>query len=207
MPPAVKRRLVSLAAAVSLLLCVATVALWVRSHYVGDELQWERWEGAVRRKDPGDWTHWTYTIQIAAGSVSISRDVLYGDGPNAVKTLGRFLGRSGFSYRRNPPEVPFFALAATGFAEEPLCWGFRYKHGTLPQPGWPRPALEQHNLTVPLWSLAAVFAVLPLPWVVRRVRILMRSRVGRCPKCGYDLRATPARCPECGAVPTATAAR
>ena len=30
----------------------------------------------------------------------------------------------------------------------------------------------------------------------RRAR---RAREGRCPECGYDLRASPGRCPECGA--------
>jgi hypothetical protein len=47
--------------------------------------------------------------------------------------------------------------------------------------------------------------VLPVGYLVallikgyRQAHVASRIRVGRCPRCGYDLRATPGRCPECG---------
>jgi hypothetical protein len=40
-----------------------------------------------------------------------------------------------------------------------------------------------------------------LPFARRQWR-RERQAAGRCPECGYDLRATPERCPECGVVPT-----
>jgi hypothetical protein len=45
---------------------------------------------------------------------------------------------------------------------------------------------------------AAVAAGLLQRLVVRWLRKRAVARVGLCPRCGYDLRATPARCPECG---------
>ena len=36
------------------------------------------------------------------------------------------------------------------------------------------------------------------PFWWRRRRLVRRVVAGRCPACGYDLRATPGRCPECG---------
>ena len=54
---------------------------------------------------------------------------------------------------------------------------------------------------------AFLTAVMPAAWSARTLRAIWRSRserrrrsLGRCPACGYDLRASPGRCPECGTV-------
>ncbi len=60
--------------------------------------------------------------------------------------------------------------------------------------------VRQRMVTIPIWILAAIFS---LPKSIPMIRQRLRRRLppGCCPKCGYDLRATPDRCPECGTVP------
>jgi hypothetical protein len=62
------------------------------------------------------------------------------------------------------------------------------------------------EIHLPHWFAALVFAILPSLWLFLRLRNprAKRLRLGLCPSCGYDLRATPNRCPECGAVPVRT---
>jgi hypothetical protein len=48
------------------------------------------------------------------------------------------------------------------------------------------------------WLLAALAAALPACRFRNLWRNRRRRRLGICPACGYDLRATPDRCPECG---------
>jgi len=52
----------------------------------------------------------------------------------------------------------------------------------------------------PLALLAvSVARLLPaIPHGMREAELEHRLGSGRCPRCGYDLRATPGRCPECG---------
>jgi hypothetical protein len=54
---------------------------------------------------------------------------------------------------------------------------------------------------VPYWLPAVVTALLPWFWLraaLARRRSEHRRRLNLCPRCGYDLRATPGKCPECG---------
>ncbi|HEV2292424.1 MAG TPA: hypothetical protein VGR35_01130 [Tepidisphaeraceae bacterium] len=60
-----------------------------------------------------------------------------------------------------------------------------------------------HGVQIPWWFIWLATAVPPTwLWMSHRRHARWLRRSGRCPACGYDMRATPERCPECGTVPT-----
>jgi len=66
------------------------------------------------------------------------------------------------------------------------------------------PGVNQLSLSLHAWQAALLFSLLPAVQLYRHRHrsAAERLRRGLCPKCGYDLCATPDRCPECGAVPS-----
>ena len=177
------RRLFTLASAVWLLLCAATVLTWVRSD--------RRWL-AVYREDQRVLK--TSSLWVAAsfkGSVW-----LYHENYNGTLRQQRFAPDlywgAGFL-----ADAPDFAMLDDTLLEEGPA---RFRHRW---PEWHRDnrwVVGSQLIICPDWIIVAVTGLLPLSWLVRYQRSRARRRKMRCVNCGYDLRATPDRCPECGTV-------
>ncbi|HEX8915943.1 MAG TPA: hypothetical protein VF796_26585 [Humisphaera sp.] len=178
------RRLFTLLAVGSLLLCLAVVALWVRSYWLTARIR----QGAVA---PGG--GWQETRFISdRGRIGWWR--VSGDAP--LRSSGR---------------LRFEEAAPLG--PDRWTWGFR-RTTTPAVDRWEvfgvvveRFHTERDSFQRDVWAphamIVSALLVAPACWagrVARDRRATRRSRAGLCPACGYDLRATTGHCPECGAV-------
>jgi hypothetical protein len=91
---------------------------------------------------------------------------------------------------------------AWGEVESPFTYpttlGFAVMNREVPLSAHTR--IEYRMLILPHWFVLALAAVTGSIMPLRVARRRRFSRRGLCPRCGYDLRATPDRCPECGDV-------
>jgi hypothetical protein len=164
------RRLFNLAAGVSLLVCVASVALWVRSYFAEDTLSF--------RPDRSLCILHVFQSRGSIASTHTS-DVDYKAAAHGFKRSSGSADVDLYKYWGHLS--PYVHVG--GFAIIP---------STSPSGGG--------GVLVPHWFLMLVTAVLPAiaarrAWRLRRAR---RAGMQLCPDCGYDMRATPHRCPECG---------
>jgi hypothetical protein len=183
--PLVKRRLFNLLAGLSLLLCVGTAVLWVRSYWRADAIEKQ-----------------TATATISAlsdrGLLSLRHDTLdttfagYNQGPHGwlIIHLPAFAFQptavgpgvrwdyhlSGFWWQARDK-----GSAKTGQYTGSFWWAF-----------W--------QVVIPYPAILVPLAIL-LALAIRQIRLDRSRSPGLCSTCGYDLRATPDRCPECGTVP------
>ena len=175
-----KRYLLNLLTLVSLLLFVAIVSVWVVSYSVEVGLTYAH---VPAGRGPVD----VVVVECAAGRGNgwVGFDS-YSAAPDPTVAVA---SGAGWGFRR-PSRDP------AGRAEERFL-GFAY-HDLKPG-DW----IHYTGVAFPLWLPALVFISFPSVISYRRIRGDRRRRLGLCPSCGYDLRATPGRCPECGGTPGA----
>ena len=180
------RRLFTLASAASLVLCAATAVTWL-AHRRGPERELARSDrfpvAAALWVGPGG-------IKLAVREYLASRGTVWAAG-----------------WRAGP--------GGEGHDAAPNGWGFGFARVRLLRGPWQPPrtgespgaVAEERVYRAAFGPILVATAAVPAAAVVvvgplRRRRLGRRAeRLGLCPACGYDLRATPDRCPECGAVP------
>jgi hypothetical protein len=185
-----KRRLLNLLTALSLLVCVAAASMTWRSHRYRDRLE--------RLGGPIQWSMESLGGRFFVSRMSYRRIGTSLDG----EPLYDFVGTPK-PYPRKPWRLRSEWIADRGVID---MWppsisktlGVQWARQTV------GPADSGWAMKVRWSNLVALAAIMPAyrgmrfvrRWGARRRRL----RMGLCPRCGYDLRATPDRCPECGTV-------
>jgi hypothetical protein len=167
---------------VLLALAVVTGGLWARSYWRGDV--WR--EASVRVAPDSSPGRYVFVPRERGFQLFAGRAWLYeqDDEPRLAYVAPQEAARVAASRTRSYwcSDSP----ASFGSADDPPRFRFYRKPD-----GW--------GVVVPLWAVTAALALFPVLRLVSRMR--RRPAAGRCPACGYDLRATPQRCPECGRIP------
>ena len=176
-----RRRLLTIASALSLVLCVASVGLWVRSYRHHDMVIVRHLELQPGGDQVG--TFWSISFRASV--------VYFGHGRGAFSTNAAG-GIHLISDRVTPSPWD------SGFNTGNVKWQFL----RLAWVDDTRGRDYTRFLTIPTWLLVCLFAAPPIAWASRWRELRKRTAKGLCLQCGYDLRATHGRCPECGIAPS-----
>jgi hypothetical protein len=176
------RILFNAATVVSLALCMATVAMHIRSHWFHDNIHW----GA------GQWL---------VGTEHHCRDLFFDSSEGRLYVWGVGAKSTGGPFRNVPPAGWQYRREPINSANPPRWYGDDRR--TLGIAFVNEFRSSGHHVVmvgVPGWQVALMTAVLPVVWWwVRRRRRLRAKRAGLCGSCGYDLHGNESGvCPECG---------
>jgi hypothetical protein len=185
-----KGRLLNFLMVLALLLCVAVVSLWIRSHWVSDDVAFI--ENKIERPhDHGELSR-EFNFQSGAGVVKLSvSEIENRHRPDDVMPT-RPRRQFGHSTRRpaSPPPLESSTLGRR--------WRWGYVGAGDEAFRGSQVSTDERYVVLPYWlvlcALSPSLCFSFLSWN----RGKRRKRLGLCRHCGYDLRATPGRCPECG---------
>jgi hypothetical protein len=188
------RILLNTATAASLVLCVATSVILLRS-YAGDL--------AVRRTalhvSPTRQYLSQYTVYVREGDAHVTLESL--DEPRVPsRRRDRYLagnpGGVSWEWWAGPKSDLGFDAGGMGMHTWSGLLGFTWNRppsSPAPQRQW-----RSDDFHIDLWPIALLLAPLPiLRAIMFAQRRPQRPHPARCPICGYDHRVTPARCPQC----------
>jgi hypothetical protein len=162
-----KRRLLNLLTAMSLLLCVAVVVVWVRSYWVGDALLWGEVSGSPVS---------VAGVSTSSGVVAVGRGSVDADYFRGRRSLHHL------HYVRHPAAGRSSALGRGLFGK----LGF----GMIRRPY----STDVFIVLLPMWLVAVLTALPPLAFYFRHRRQIpglcpacgydLRATPGKCPECG-----------------------
>ena len=177
---------------VSALMMVLAIAGWVRSGFVGDEIdrthRWMQRPALLSR---------TIGFRHAGGDFAlfITREEIPIVLPPGSRPFEPWLAMQ-WSHNEEPAG-PLHDRYRVARGPNNYGWGTWAWYTSQPSPtllgrGW--------AIVLPYWIFALPAALAPAWWAMglKRRRAARRRAAGCCPECGYDLRGTPDRCPECG---------
>jgi len=186
-----------------LLIALAAALVWLQSYFIPGKIEFHRWTGWWGHGGgKGSTDGWVNQTSIAIGC---------GRGRMGVQRQFRQYSAYSWSSARQPAE-----REGAGWRREiqegSQAWytmeggsalgPFRWAYGRC----WVRDGDEiayLSALSTRCWIVVVAAAAWPLASLTllarRRLRARQLARIGHCPFCNYDLRATPTRCPECGA--------
>jgi hypothetical protein len=185
---------IMLPCALSLLLCLTTCVLGVRSYWYASD-----WDSDRLWNSGG--------ISYRAGSTLIS---YHGGLCYCHYRLWTdiFLFSPAYNVRRFDTKTTKWKgrTASTGYLQKTYA-GFGYERIDSVRAGNLKATGTHRAIAAPYWAVAALFALPPAAWLLAfrwARKAAWRLRHQRCFHCGYDLRASRDRCPECGRAPSGT---
>jgi hypothetical protein len=167
------RILMNAAITLSLVLCIATIALWACSQ---SRVQFVQWSDSYQ--------YWNFE---SANGVLRCQCIRAASPQTKIDWVFLSLPPPEFDVGHGMPTPPLSRRLGFACAVEDFLQGDS--------------RMRSYSASSPHWFTAALLAILPFLAtrnIVRRRRATRQGTQNRCRSCGYDLSATPNRCPECG---------